>query len=92
MNYEVKSINPVSVLLNAVRIFVVVGFIVAIISFFISPNPAMNITGIGPKLLATLLFTLVYTIVVSLVLGLIAWLYNVWSARFKGITIHLEQQ
>ncbi len=92
MNYEIKSVNPVSVLMNALRVFVVVGFLVAIISFFILPNPSLRITGIGQKFLATLLFTFVYTLVVSLVLSLISLLYNLWSARFKGITIDLEQQ
>lgn len=92
MNYELKSVSPVSVLMNALRIFVVVGFLVALISFFISPNPALNISGVGQRLLATLLFTVVYTLVVSLVLSLVAWLYNLWAARFKGVSIHLEQE
>ena len=39
MNYELKSIQPGSVFMSAVRIFVVVGFIVAILSFFVLPNP-----------------------------------------------------
>ncbi len=92
MNYELKSISPGSVFFNAVRIFLVVGFIVALISFFIIPNPNIRITVFWQKLMATLLFTIVYAAVVSVVLSLISWLYNVWAARFKGVTIHLEQQ
>ncbi len=92
MNYEIKSISPASVFFNALRIFVVVGFIVAIISFFIVPNPNIRITVFWQKIMATLLFTVVYTLVVSAVLTLISWLYNVWANRFKGVTLHLEQE
>jgi len=91
MNYELKSIQPGSVFFNALRIFVVVGFIVAILSFFILPNPNIRITLWWQKILATFLFTIVYALVVSAVLTLIAWLYNLWSASFSGIKVHLEQ-
>lgn len=91
MNYEIKSIAPLSVLLNALRIFVVVGFVVALISFFIVPNPNLRISGFMQKIAATFLFTLVYTLVISIALTFISWLYNVWTARFKGISFHLEQ-
>jgi hypothetical protein len=91
MNYELKSIQAGSVFASAIRIFVVVGFIVAILSFFILPNPNIRITLWWQKILATFLFTIVYALVVSAVLSLIAWLYNVWSASFGGVKVHLEQ-
>ena len=92
MNYELKSVSPGSVFLNAIRIFLVVGFVVALISFFIVPNPNIRITLWWQKILATFLFTAVYAFVVSLVLTLISWLYNLWAGQFKGVTIHLEQE
>jgi hypothetical protein len=92
MNYELKSVAPGSVFFNAIRIFLIVGFIVAVISFFIVPNPNIRLTAFWQKILATLLFTFVYGIVVSVVLTLISWLYNVWTSKFKGVTIHLEQK
>src|SRR6266404_718749 len=70
MNYELKSIQPGSVFANAIRIFVVVGFIVAVLSFFILPNPNIRITLWWQKILATFLFTVVYAVVVSAVLTL----------------------
>ncbi len=91
MNYELKSIQPGSVFANAIRIFVVVGFIVAVLSFFILPNPNIHITLWWQKVLATFLFTVVYAAVVSAVLTLIAWLYNVWAGSFAGVKVHLEQ-
>jgi hypothetical protein len=91
MNYEVKSIAPGSVFLNAIRIFLVVGFIVGVISFFIVPNPNIHIEVWWQKVLATLLFTVVYALVVSVVLMLVAWLYNLFAGNFKGVSIQLEQ-
>ena len=92
MNYELKSVSPGSVFWNAIRIFLVVGFVVAIVSFFIVPNPNIRITLWWQKIMATGLFTVVYAAVVSVVLSLIAWLYNLWAGKFKGITVHFEQQ
>jgi hypothetical protein len=92
MNYELKSIAPGTLFFNAIRIFLIVGFLVAIISFFIVPNPNLRIVGFFPKLAATLLFTLVYGVVISLIVTLIAWLYNLWAGKFKGVSIRLEQQ
>ncbi len=92
MNYELKAIRPVSVLLNSIRIFLVVGLVVGGLSFFVfnrNMNPA--IVTFWQKSLATLFFTLVYSAVVSAVLTLIAWLYNLYATNFKGISIHLEQ-
>ena len=91
MNYELKSVSPGSVFWNAIRIFLIVGFVVAVISFFIVPNPNIRITLWWQKILATILFTGVYTLVVSAVLTLIAWLYNLWTASFSGVKVHLEQ-
>jgi len=92
MNYEIKAVRPASVFSNAIRIFVVVGFIAAVYSFFISPYSGIRLALWWQKILATLLFTVVYAIVVSLILAFIAWLYNFWAANYKGITIHLEQE
>ena len=91
MNYELKSVQPGSVFANAIRIFVVVGFVVAVLSFFILPNPNIRITLWWQKILATFLFTVVYAVVVSAVLTLIAWLYNLWAGNFPGIKVHFEE-
>lgn len=92
MNYEVKSIQPGLVFMNAIRIFSIVGFVVGIISFFILQNPNLQIPSVWQKVMATLLFTVVYAVVVSLVLMLMAWLYNLWAGKFKGVVMHLEQE
>lgn len=92
MNYELKSIAPGSVFWNAIRIFLIVGFIVGIISFFILPNPNIRINIWWQKVMATLLFTVVYALVVSVVLMLMAWLYNLFSGNFKGVTVTMDQQ
>jgi len=92
MNYEVKSVHPISVFMNALRIFLIVGFVVGVLTFFIIPNPTIRITAWWQRILATFLFTFVYSLVVSIVLTFIAWLYNFWAQNFKGVTMHLEQE
>jgi hypothetical protein len=92
MNYELKTISAGSVFWNAIRIFLVVGFVVAVISFFIVPNPNIRITIWWQRIMATALFTVVYAGVVSIVLSLIALLYNFWTGKFKGISVHFEQE
>jgi hypothetical protein len=92
MNYELKSISPGSVFWNALRIFLVVGFIVAILEFFVISNARLAFTAFWQKAMATILFTLVYAAVISVIASFIAWLYNFWATRFKGVTIHFEQE
>jgi hypothetical protein len=91
MNYELKHVNPVAIFLNAIRIFVVVGFMVALLTFFL-PNSTLRYGGFFQKMAATGMFTVVYALVVSGILMLVAWLYNTWAAVFPGVTIRLEQK
>ncbi len=92
MNYELKAIAPGSVFINAIRIFSIVGLVVGLISFFIVPNPNLRIEAFWQKLAATALFTVVYALVVSVVLTLVAWLYNIWAGKYKGVSFRFEQQ
>jgi hypothetical protein len=91
MNYELKYINPLSVLINAARIFVIVGFLLALGTFFF-PNQAFFLASFPQKVMASLLYTGVYTLLASVALAFIAFLYNKWASNFKGIDIHLEQK
>lgn len=91
MNYELKSIQPGTVFFNAIRIFVVIGFLVALVTFFVIPNPDLQVQKWWQRLLATSLFTVVYAIVASLMVALIAFLYNFWAQNFGGIKMHFEQ-
>jgi hypothetical protein len=92
MNYELKSVAPLSVLINAVRFFVVVGFLVAVWHFFISGDPSIHFNSVGQRLMGTVLFTVVYGVAVAVTLTLGALLYNLWASRFKGVTFRLEQK
>src|SRR5947207_2803493 len=87
MNYELKSIHPVSVLLNAMRVLVAVGLIAAVFSFFILPNPNIGIPCWWQKIFATVLFTFVYTLVASAVLFLVARIYNSWLAELETLSL-----
>jgi hypothetical protein len=89
MNYEIKRISPLFVFLNAVRIFLIFGLIIGIDYFFIRQGVQF---GVLYRIAATLIFTVVYALVVAGLLAVSSWLYNVMAAKFKGVTVQLEQQ
>jgi len=90
MNYEIKHIQPISVLVNTLRIFIIVGFIIAIFTFYL-PNSAMRYSSFVQKLGAVAIFTGVYTLVFSAIASFVSVLYNLWVTKFGGIKIRLEQ-
>ncbi len=91
MKYEIKFIHPLPMLINASRIFVILGFLLSLLTFFVFPNPSMALALWWQKIVGALIFTVVYTIVVSLVVTLLCVLYNFFAGKFKGVTFHLEQ-
>jgi hypothetical protein len=82
MNYELKSIRPGSVFFNAARLFLVVGFLAAVYTFFISPYATVRFS-FRAKAVMTLLFTGAYGGVVSAILYAVAHLYNLWVRDFE---------
>ncbi len=92
MTYEVKSIRPGSVFFNALRVFFVVGFVLAVISFLILPNGSIALWSFPQRLGATAIFTIVYAPVVSGVLTLLAGLYNFWASNYRGLQFNLEKE
>jgi len=95
MNYEIKSVRTFTVFINAFRVFAVVGFPMAILTFFISNGPHY-MASVWQKLVAMILFTIAYAIfyalIMSAVLSFIAWLYNYWARRYHGVTFALEKE
>jgi len=91
MKYEIKFIHPLPLLFNASRIFVVLGFFLSILTFFVFPNPGMMGVAWWQKVVGALIFTLAYTLIISIIVTVIALLYNFYAGRFKGVTLHLEQ-
>lgn len=91
MKYEIKFIHPLPLLINSSRIFLILGFLLSILTFFILPNPSLALAAWWQKIVGALIFTLVYAVVVSAVVTIIAVLYNFFAGRFRGVTFHLEQ-
>lgn len=90
MNYELKSINTMSVFLYTLRIFPIIGFVAGVFIFYVfaDPNPAIH--G-WVRVAAPFVFTIIYTIVISILFSAIAFLYNVWAQNASGIKFHFEQ-
>jgi hypothetical protein len=93
MNYELKSIRAGSVFFNALRIFLVVGFLVAVLSIYVlRTDPRLDALAWWQRFLLMIVYTVVYDFVISVMLAIIAGLYNFWAGSAKGISIHLEQE
>ena len=82
MNYEVKFIAPGPIFRNTFRICITIGFIVALLSFFLMPNPRFQLMTLWQKIAATLLFTGVYGLVIGFIALFIALMYNAWVQPF----------
>ena len=82
MNYEIKAVRPGSVFVNSLRIFLIVGFIAAIYSFFFSPYSGIRLISGWQKIFLPLLFTGVYALVVSIILWFIGRIYNAFILDF----------
>lgn len=91
MKYELKFIHPLPLIAATSRIFLVMGFVLAILTFYIVPNPGLAAGAWWQKLLGSLIFTGVYALVVTIVVTGVAVLYNLFARRFHGVTVYLEQ-
>ena len=91
MNYELKTIQPGSVFFNAIRIFIIIGFLVAVLSFFVIQNPNFALQIWWLKI-GDAVHVYVRLCGGSFgVFSLIAFLYNMWAQNHSGIKVHFEQ-
>jgi uncharacterized BrkB/YihY/UPF0761 family membrane protein len=88
--YEVKKIGVKWILSTMSAIFVVVGIVIGIFTFFLFPTEAAVGLGFGAKVLAFLIFVVLYTIIMVLGILIIVALYNKLSPQFGAITLFVE--
>ncbi|MCA6079402.1 hypothetical protein [Candidatus Endomicrobiellum agilis] len=92
--YNVKKIQILSLLETLPIIFMILGIVIGLLSFFLLPLGL--ITGFGfsvRKLLTYFTFVAFYTISTTVGSIVIVWLYNFIAARLNiGITVSLESK
>ncbi len=90
IQYMVKKIGIKWVLSTMSAIFVVVGVVIGLFTFFLFPTEAAVGLGFGAKLLAFLIFVILYTIIMVLGILIIVALYNKLSPQFGAMTLFVD--
>jgi len=91
MRYEVKRIDLKAFFMTLLPVLAGVGLVLAVLNFFINPNPTLRVPHWWQKTLATLLFTAVYGLMLSGTLTGIAALYNAVAKRRGGFTVEVDK-
>ncbi|MFC1546756.1 DUF3566 domain-containing protein [bacterium] len=92
---KLKSISVKSVLINLPLVYLILGFLVGIASYlYLKLNPAAVAPRIGflEWLLAILLYGLIFCVVLSLISIVGAFVYNMLSKKFGGVSIELSSE
>ena len=90
MNYELKKINLGSLLKNFPIIFVALGTIIGVFTFFVFPTTIAGQLSLNARILSWLIFIALYSIIMFVGVFCVAGLYNIVCAKFGGIILHLE--
>ncbi len=87
---KIKKIGTKWVLTTVSVIFVIVGAVIGIFTFFFFPTEAAAGLGFGAKLLAWLIFIVLYSLIMMIGILIIVWLYNIISPKAGSITFFVE--
>ncbi|MCS7151459.1 MAG: hypothetical protein NZ928_03625 [Endomicrobia bacterium] len=71
-------------------IFVILGAIIGIFTFFIFPTAAAAGLGLGAKFLAWIIFIILYALIMTVGIFVLVWLYN--SMNIKPIVLSVETE
>jgi hypothetical protein len=89
--YDVKKVQVASVLRVLPLVFVILGAIVGLITFFLFPTELAAGLGFGAKLLSFGIFVVFYTVIMAIGALVLVWLYNFVSSKLNSsIVISLE--
>ncbi|MDR1941750.1 MAG: hypothetical protein LBQ47_05430 [Endomicrobium sp.] len=90
--YEVKRVQIISILKVFPIVFLILGAVIGIFTFFLTPTDLAAGLGFGARLLSWLIFVFLYAAIMSLGAICVAFLYNIVSAKVigSGLVISLE--
>ncbi|OGS35937.1 MAG: hypothetical protein A2293_00345 [Elusimicrobia bacterium RIFOXYB2_FULL_49_7] len=90
-SYEVKNIGIKSLVKGLPIVFVILGALIGLFTFFIFPTEiAANLT-FGAKFLSWAIFVVLYAVLMALGIVIVAALYNWISKKTGGISIDIEE-
>jgi hypothetical protein len=90
--YDVKRVQIISILKVFPIVFLILGAVIGIFTFFLTPTDLAAGLGFGARLLSWLIFVFLYAAIMSLGAIFVAFLYNFVVTKFigSGIVISLE--
>lgn len=89
--YDVRKVQVFSVIKVFPIVFAILGALIGIFTFFITPTDLAAGLGFGPRLLSWVIFVVLYTLIMSIGAIVVTWLYNFVAGKMdSGIVISLE--
>ncbi|MDR3256707.1 MAG: hypothetical protein LBT18_03560 [Endomicrobium sp.] len=89
--YDVKKVEISSILKVLPIVFVILGALIGVFTFFFVPTDLAAGLGFGAKLLSCVIFIVLYTVIMVVGAIVVAWLYNFVTAKLNsGVVISLE--
>ncbi|HWQ67149.1 MAG TPA: hypothetical protein VN372_09795 [Methanospirillum sp.] len=88
--YEIKNINLMSMVKNFPIIFVILGMVIGVFTFFVFPTEIARNLSLEARCLSWLIFVGLYALIMFVGILLISWIYNLVSAKVGGVALILE--
>lgn len=86
----IKKVGTKWIFTTVSAVFVILGAIIGIFTFFIFPTAAAAGLGFGAKLLAWLIFIILYALIMAAGILVVVLLYNFLSPSLGCITLNVE--
>ncbi|OGS18058.1 MAG: hypothetical protein A2219_00795 [Elusimicrobia bacterium RIFOXYA2_FULL_50_26] len=90
-SYEVKNIGIKSLIKGLPIVFVILGALIGLFTFFIFPTEIASNLTFGAKFLSWAIFVVLYAVLMALGIVIVAALYNWISKKMGGISIDIEE-
>ncbi|MDR3253595.1 MAG: hypothetical protein LBT07_01345 [Endomicrobium sp.] len=89
--YDVKRVQISSILKIFPTIFLILGVVIGVFVFFISPTELATGLSFGAKFLSWCFFVVLYTVIMAIGTITVAWLYNLVASKLTGgVVISIE--
>ncbi len=89
--YDVRKVQIMSVIKVFPIVFAIMGVLIGIFTFFITPTDLAAGLGVGLRFASLLVFVILYALIMSIGAIVVAFLYNFIAEKMgSGVVISLE--
>jgi hypothetical protein len=90
--YDVRKVQISSMLKVLFCVFVILGIVIGLFTFFLFPTELATGFSIRAKFLSWFLFVVIYTVIMLITAVVAVWLYNLVAGKLlgHGIIVSLE--